>query len=45
MDNFTFYNPTRVIFGKDTIPRIGPAIQVDALHEVTQHQLGDVKLG
>ena len=23
MQNFTFQNPTRIIFGKDTIPQIG----------------------
>jgi hypothetical protein len=23
MKNFTFWNPTRVIFGKDTVPQIG----------------------
>jgi len=27
MDNFTFLNPTKVIFGKDVISRIGPAIK------------------
>ena len=24
MQNFTFHNPTKIIFGKDTIPQIGP---------------------
>ena len=23
MQDFTFHNPTKIIFGKDTIPRIG----------------------
>ena len=27
MDNFTFYNPTRIIFGKDTVRQIGGVIK------------------
>jgi alcohol dehydrogenase len=27
MDNFTFHNPTRIIFGKDTVGQIGGVIQ------------------
>jgi NADP-dependent alcohol dehydrogenase len=26
MDNFTFYNPTRIVFGKDTIPQLSELI-------------------
>ena len=27
MDNFTFYNPTRIIFGKETVGQIGGVIK------------------
>jgi alcohol dehydrogenase len=27
MDNFTFYNPTRIIFGKDAVGQIGGVIK------------------
>lgn len=36
MNNFTYYNPTRIIFGKDTIPTIG--------HEIAQFGLKKVLL-
>ena len=26
MDNFTFYNPTRIIFGKDSVGQVGGVI-------------------
>jgi alcohol dehydrogenase YqhD (iron-dependent ADH family) len=34
MDNFTFYNPTKVIFGKDTIPLIGREIRKARIKKV-----------
>jgi hypothetical protein len=33
-DNFTFYNPTRVIFGKDTVGQIGRVIRGAGLRRV-----------
>jgi len=34
MNNFVFYNPTRLIFGKNTIPRIGEEIKKTGLKKV-----------
>ena len=34
MRNFTFHNPTRVIFGKNTIKEIGPAIRENGAKKV-----------
>jgi alcohol dehydrogenase YqhD (iron-dependent ADH family) len=34
MDNSTFRNPTRVIFGKDTVGQIGRVIRGAALRRV-----------
>jgi len=34
MASFTFYNPTRLIFGKDTIKEIGPSIKKDGAKKV-----------
>jgi alcohol dehydrogenase YqhD (iron-dependent ADH family) len=34
MDNFTFYNPTRIIFGKDTVGQIGGVIKEAGLRRV-----------
>jgi alcohol dehydrogenase YqhD (iron-dependent ADH family) len=34
MENFTFYNPTRIIFGKDTVGQIGGVIKEAGLRRV-----------
>lgn len=34
MDNFTFHNPTRIIFGKETVGQIGPVIQEAGVRRV-----------
>ncbi len=34
MDNFTFYNPTRIIFGKETVGQIGGVIKEAGLSRV-----------
>lgn len=34
MHNFEFYNPTRVIFGRDTVQQVGPAIAREGVHRV-----------
>jgi len=34
MDNFTFYNPTRIIFGKETVGQIGGVIKEAGLQRV-----------
>ena len=31
MQNFTFYAPTKIIFGRDTIPQIGEALAADGI--------------
>ena len=34
MENFNFYNPTKIIFGKDTIPQIGNVLKDDGINSV-----------
>jgi alcohol dehydrogenase YqhD (iron-dependent ADH family) len=34
MENFTFYNPTRIVFGKNTIPQIGQILNNDQISSV-----------
>jgi alcohol dehydrogenase len=34
MDNFTFHNPTRIIFGKDTLGQIGGVIKESGLRRL-----------
>ena len=34
MDNFTFHNPTRIIFGKDTVGQIGGVMKAAGLRRV-----------
>jgi len=34
MENFTFHNPTKIIFGKNTIPRVGEEIKEYGLKKV-----------
>lgn len=34
MHNFEFFNPTRVIFGRDTVQQVGPAIAREGVHRV-----------
>jgi alcohol dehydrogenase YqhD (iron-dependent ADH family) len=34
MDSFTFYNPTRIIFGKETVGQIGGVIKEASLSRV-----------
>ncbi len=34
MNNFTFYNPTKLVFGKDTIEKIGQILKKDGVKKV-----------
>lgn len=34
MENFTFYNPTKIIFGENTIPFIGEEIKNAGINQV-----------
>jgi len=34
MENFRYYNPTRIIFGKNTIPQIGPVIKKHGFRKI-----------
>jgi len=34
MENFRYYNPTKIIFGKNTIPQIGPVIKKHGFRKI-----------